>query len=1080
MIRQTYANAGLDCREDRCQFFEAHGTGTPAGDPIEARAVYEAFFGDSRSKVGSSDTMFIGSVKTAIGHLEGCAGLAGLIKALEAVRRGVVPPNLLFEHINPAIKPFTTNLRIPTEACPWPDLPASSPRRASVNSFGFGGTNAHAIIESFETALTTIEAGSPNELLPIPLVLSANCQRSLRNRIIQLHDSLRTSEAISLKDILFTMVERRSQLPIRAMYSGHTLPSLREKLRQTVEEDVTAFYEGARPSGQPDRILGVFTGQGAQWPTMGREILRRSVIAQELIARLEHSLASLPEPPNWTLSEQILADPSMSRLAEAEISQPLCTAVQLMLVELLRRAGVTFHSVIGHSSGEIVAAYTAGFLTAEDAIRIAYCRGICAKLAQGERGEFGSMMAVGLSYDDALELCDSHFSGRIDVAASNAPSSATLSGDKVAIEEAKALLDGRGTFARILKVDTAYHSHHMQPCAEPYLELLKACNIRPLPGEPSCQWISSVLGQRINASTHAGILAGEYWKANMVKPVLFSLAAELITQDALPHHIAIEIGPHPALKGPFGQTYERATGARLPYQGTLARNADDIEALSDTLGFLWCRLGKAAVNFRAYAECFSRLSTTMATNLPSYPWDHTHSFWKESRKSRNFRERTQPPHPLLGVRSAEDAALDMRWLNTLRLSDVPWLEGHKVEGQVIYPAAAYLVMAMESAKALDETQALDFVELYDVHILSAIQLSQDDAQGVEVLFTLKANDTQSIPDTARWACFTSSGGRDGTWKCHAKGQLRVEFSSSANDQLPPRSPPVASLNAVNMERFYTSLAQVGLEYTGDFKHLDSVVRQSGFATATAKAMGHDFSAMIHPALLDSAFQSLFAAYCWPDDGSLQAPFVPTFFKSLCLINKNQVRHGEPLIIDSYLTDANDRNITADIDIFTASESRPLLQLQGLTCTSLLRATSSDCKELYTRTEWELDAGTAIASADVSQHDTIGDLELVDLCERLSYSYLRELDKIIDRQEVIQMDWHFQRIFEWIDHLFPVIEAGAHSTIRKEWSTDRHSWLLEQAARYADQVDLLLIQAVGEKPACCCPQANDYAGAHDQR
>lgn len=1062
MIRQTYANAGLDYRKDRCQFFEAHGTGTPAGDPIEARAVYEAFFGDSLPGLGSSDTMFIGSVKTAIGHLEGCAGLAGLIKALEAVRRGVIPPNMLFEHLNPAIKPFSGNLRIPTEAAPWPVLPPNSPRRASVNSFGFGGTNAHAIIESFDNSPRIPEARSASELIPTPLVLSANSERSLRNQVVQLCSTLQAADGRRLEEILFTMAKRRSQLPFRAFFSGHNLESLRKKLEESSEEDAAiAFYEGEKPPGRPGRILGVFTGQGAQWPTMGREILQTSAFARNLMARLEQSLASLPEPPTWTLSEQILADPTTSRLSEAEISQPLCAAVQLMLVELLRRAGVTFDSVIGHSSGEIVAAYAAGFLTAEDAIRVAYCRGICAKLARGENGQSGAMMAVGMSYDEAAELCRGHFPGRIDVAASNAPSSTTLSGDKDAIDEAKALLDEQGTFARVLKVDTAYHSHHMQPCAEPYLDLLKACDIRPLPGNPSCGWFSSVLGERIDASAHAGILAGEYWKANMVKPVLFTIAAELTADDAVPCHLALEVGPHPALKGPFGQTYERATGARLPYQGTLARNTHDVEALSDTLGFLWSRLGKAAVNFVAYAQSFSAPSTTMAISLPSYPWDHTQSFWKESRKSRNFRQRTQPPHPLLGVRSSEDAALDMRWLNTLRLSDVPWLEGHKVEGQVIYPAAAYLVMAMESAKAIDETRDIQLVELYDVSILSAIQLSQDDSQGVEILFTLKVNDTQSDLNTAQWACFTSSAGSDGSWKCHAKGQLRVEFGSSTDNLLPSRSPPVASLKAVDMERFYASLTQIGLDYTGNFKHLDSVVRQSGFATATAKAMGHDFSAMIHPALLDSAFQSLFAAYCWPDDGSLHAPFLPTFFKSLRLINMNQVQHGEQLIIDSYLTEASGRDITADIDIFTCSNCRPLLQLQGLTCTSLLRAGPSNCKELYTRTEWEVDISSAIASTGLEHHDALEDLELVDLCERLSYSYLRELNKTIDRTEVVNMEWHFQRIFDWIDHLFPIIEAGQHPTISKEWSADQRPWLLEQAAKFPDQVDLLLIQAVGE-------------------
>ncbi|EEU43643.1 uncharacterized protein NECHADRAFT_70660 [Fusarium vanettenii 77-13-4] len=1055
LIRQTYTNAGLDLIKERCQFFEAHGTGTPAGDPIEARAIHEAFFEDS---AGGSDQMFVGSVKTAIGHLEGCAGLAGLIKALEAVRRGVIPPNQLFKTLNPALKAFAGNLSIPTETLPWPEIAPGTPRRASVNSFGFGGTNAHAILESFDNPL---QPGPVKGILSFPLVLSANSEKSLRKQISQLHDTIQESGEEGAEAILYTLAQRRSQLPVRTYFSGHTQQELLKKLSAASADDATISVASQETTNQTPRILGVFTGQGAQWPTMGREILKTSAFARDIIARLETSLASLQEPPRWTLSEQILADPETSRLGEAAVSQPVCTAVQLMLVELLRQAGITFSTVIGHSSGEIAAAYAAGFLTPEDAIRIAYCRGVCAKLAGGEEGQKGSMMAVGLSYEESACFCEDHFPGRIDVAASNAPGSATLSGDKDAILEAKALLDEQGTFARVLKVDTAYHSHHMQPCAEPYMALLRESNIQLLPGDDSCEWFSSVIGERMSAFSHGQFLTGEYWVENMVKPVLFTLASELAADSKLPCHVALEVGPHSALKGPFSQTYKRATGSQLPYQGALTRNLHDVEALSDALGFIWARLGKSAVNFASHAELFSSAKTSLSTNLPSYPWDHSQSFWKESRKSANFRQRTSPPHPLLGTRSAEDATQDLRWLNILHLDDAPWLEGHKVEGLVVYPAAAYLVMAMESAKSIDDTKTIQLVELFDVQILSAIQLNQD-SQGVETLFTLEIDNVNSLVATARWSLFTSIVGRGSNWKCNAKGHLRVEFDSRVQDSLlPSRNPPVASLTSVDMERFYTSLAEIGLEYTGAFKHLSNVQRQSGFATAKASQMSTDFSAMIHPALLDSAFQSLFAAYCWPDDGSLAAPFVPTFFKSLRIVSLDHVQNSQELTIDSYLTDTNDREITADLDIFTSDNEQPLLQLQGLTCTSLLRPGPSNAKELYTQTEWEVDISCAVASLDVQQHDAEGDLDLVDLCERLSYYYLRELNRNVDRSEVPAMDWHFQRIFEWIDYLFPIIEAGKHTTIRKEWSADEGSWLLQQASRFPDQVDLLLIQAVGE-------------------
>nr|ALQ32967.1 putative polyketide synthase [Fusarium sp. NRRL 25184] len=1056
LIRQTYRNAGLDIFKDRCQFFEAHGTGTPAGDPIEARAIHEAFFSDGDVV---TEPLYVGSVKTAIGHLEGCAGLAGLIKALEAVKRGIIPPNQLFGNINPAIKPYTANLEIPTDVKPWPKLDIGSPRRVSVNSFGFGGTNAHAIIEHFDNPPLPQFKG----VLSTPLVLSANTENSLRLQISRLTDVIADSNEDQVHSIIVTLAQRRSQLPFRTFFSGHDTRSLRKKLQDaTLEDAVLPVANPDVPSGHVPRILGVFTGQGAQWPTMGREILKTSSFSRSLIASLEDSLASLDEPPTWTLTEQIMADEDSSRLDEAAISQPLCTAVQIMVVELLRKAGIRLDCVIGHSSGEITAAYAAGFLSAKDAIRVAYLRGVCARLACGEYDAKGSMMAVGLSYEEASTFCAQKFPGLVDVAASNAPTSTTLSGDMASIHEAKALLDEQGTFARVLKVDTAYHSHHMLPCAQPYLDLLQGAKIRCLPGDKSVEWYSSVLGEQITSPLHGDILTGEYWVENMVNPVLFSVASELVAGATRACHLALEVGPHPALKGPFNQTYKRATGSQLPYQGTLTRNIHDVEALSDSLGFLWSRLGKSVVDLTGYAHAFSQPTTaTVAVGLPSYPWDHTQSFWKESRKSFKYRQRAEPPHPLLGYRSAEDTADSMRWLNYLRLDDVPWLEGHKVEGQVVFPAAGYLVMAMESARGIDEAKDIQLIDLFDVHILSAIQLSEG-SSAIETVFTLDIDKKESSYATARWALSTPISGRDNSWKCNAKGQLRVEFGASNNTCiLPPRTKTVASLTSVDVESFYNSLVSIGLEYNGEFKHLDRIDRQLGFATAHARQVVPGFSAMIHPAVLDAAFQSIFAAYCWPDDGTLQAPFVPTSFRSLRIINTGNLRDGEELAIESFLTNTSEREITADMEIFQAANEEPILQLQGLTCTSLLRPGPSNAKELYTRTEWEVDIASGIANSGSKSEDKPSDLELVDLCERLSYFYLRELNQKVGRHELPHMDWNFQRIFEWIGVLFPAIENGKHATVKRDWSDDSREWLMNQATKFPGCIDLQLIQAVGE-------------------
>ncbi|KAK4078956.1 hypothetical protein Trihar35433_61 [Trichoderma harzianum] len=1068
LIRQTYARAGLDWNKDKCQYFEAHGTGTPAGDPIEARAIHDAFFPSKAADGG--DIMYVGSVKTVVGHLEGCAGIAGLIKASEAVRRGVIPPNMLFERLNPGITPYVKNLKVPQQSIPWPETKDGAPRRASVNSFGFGGTNAHAIIESYEAGSVKAAVQKPESIIPNPLLLSATSTSTLKRMLSATRDFLASDHSTPLQDVLFTLGERRSQHAVRASFAGHSRERLIEKLQIALDDDSWTGTNVDAKVSQP-RFLGVFTGQGAQWPTMGREILKSSAVAAEILQKLQDSLQSLLDPPSWTLKDQILADKDTSRLAEAAVAQPLCTAVQVMLVDLLSLAGVRFNVVLGHSSGEIGAAYAAGMISAEEAIRIAYYRGVHASLARGSTGKAGAMMAVGLSYDEASDFVEQNFPGRIDVAASNAPASVTLSGDKDAIEEAQAVFQEQGTFARLLLVDTAYHSSHMIPCSEPYMESLAACKIEPKQPREGCTWFSSVYGDRMEGDVIES-LTGEYWKDNMVNPVLFSMAVELAANGELPCDVALEVGPHPALKAPFTQTYKQTGATVPPYQGVLARGKHDVECISETLGFLWMYLGSSGIkssgiNFRNFTKAFnSDSSPQLATNLPAYPWDHSQSFWKESRKSRNFRSKPNARHPLLGDRSTEDIDQSMVWRNILRIEELPWLDGHRVEGQVIYPAAGYLVMALESCNALTLGREVELIELYDVEIGNAIPLSQD-TPGVETLFTLKPAklDPKSETTTAEWACYSPAGDANGPWRCNASGSVRIVFGAADDDVLPRRVAPAVSLSNVEIDRFYTSLTEIGLNYTGPFRALEAIHRKSGMSSSTTtQAPVGELPTIIHPAILDAAFQSIFAAFCWPGDGTLRNPFVPTKLRKLRVVSRRLVESARCLQVDSYITESSAQNLTADLEIFESGSNKGIIQLEGLTCTSLIPPSQRDYKELYTRPQWELDIASAVASLPTSRGDHVDDLELVDLCERLTYYYLRQLNDRIDRSEVPAMVWHFQRIFEWIDFLFPWIEEGTHPTIRKEWKSDTYEWLDQQRARFPDQVDLQLITAVGENLA----------------
>jgi len=1079
LMRQTYRKAGLDITNpsDRCQFFEAHGTGTPAGDPIEARAIRDAFFPVSSTGLANSEEdekLFVGSVKTTIGHLEGCAGLAGLIKASEAVRRGIIPPNMHFNRLNPKILPLYQNMRVPSECQPWPVLDPHQPRRASVNSFGFGGTNAHAIVESYEPERPSpIPSSLSSPLLMEPLIFSANSETSLRSMVEAYRAAIMNSGPLSLSDLAWTLRTRRSEHPIKAFFSGISKDAILASMESWLENPSASL--GVRPPLYSDkpRLLGVFTGQGAQWAGMGLQLLQSSQAARECVLRLEASLAQLPDRPSWSLMQEMSNTGKDSRLSEAEIAQPLCTAVQVMLVDLLYSVGVTLDVVVGHSSGEIGAAYAAGVISAAEAIRIAYYRGVHTKLAQGPDGSPGAMLAVGLSFDEAQKFCETpSLNGRVEVAASNAPGSVTLSGDLDAINAAKALLDEDKVFARLLKVDKAYHSRHMIPCSEAYLQSLRACLIDPKAPRRGCDWVSSVTGELFDEYSDLELFAGPYWVDNMLKPVLLYTAVEEALNSDPRFDLALEIGPHPALKGPVTQTIKYFAQASVPYNGTLTRGVHDVEALSNTFGFLMTNLGVPALKLDEYLRASTPdFSLYVVTPLPSYPWDHRQSFWRESRRSRFYRQRAKPRHDLLGSRSPDDVDQTMIWHNVIRMEETPWLTGHKVQGQMIFPAAGYLVMALEAARELFADREVAYVELLEVELSRAISF-KDDSSEVEVLFTLKQVNDGSTSDEgkmlmAEFACF-SAADKLSSWDLNVRGHLQVRFKDELSSSRSKRIDPALVLSSVDTDCFYTSLASIGLDYTGLFRRLKSIERKMHRAVASAIEYSDDLElpAMIHPALLDASFQTLFAAFCWPDDGSLQTPFVPTEIKRLRVNYRTteESPSGRPVTIDSFITSATAQKICGDVEIYDGQSAEMIVQVEGLNCTMLGRPSAADDRELFASTVWDMDIGSGISSAAAEIEDKAEDLQLVDLCERLSYFYLRELNSTVVRNERSGMIWHHQSIFDFIDYLFPIIESGQHPTIRAAWTNDTPEWLESQVTKYRDQIDLQLIRAVGKNLA----------------
>ncbi|RAK98120.1 putative hybrid PKS/NRPS enzyme EqiS-like protein [Aspergillus ibericus CBS 121593] len=1049
LIRQTYARAGLDLsrREDRPQYFEAHGTGTMGLTP--------------------EDDIYIGSIKTVIGHTEGAAGIAGVLKASLALQNAQVPPNLLFNRLSPAVAPFAKHLRLPTTLKPWPALPQGAPRRASVNSFGFGGSNGHAILESYEPPKASVTDGA-SALIATPFVFSAQSERTLVAMLERFADYLQGDSTPSLRDVAWTLHTKRSTFGVRSAITAANTDELISKVQAKLKAAGETPVGVKSTSKRGDRILGIFTGQGAQWATMGRELLRSSSTVRKIISTLDKSLAQLPpsDRPPCSIEQEMMNDDN-GRIGQASVSQLLCTAVQIVLVDMLESAGVRFRAVVGHSSGEIGAAYAAKFITATDAIRIAYYRGLYAKLAGGKEGQSGAMMAAGTSLDDARELCAlPEFEGRISVAAFNSSASVTLSGDKDTIEQAQLVFTEEKKFARVLRVDTAYHSHHMQRCAEPYVAALKACQIVPqTPPADAPVWFSSVRnGEQIVGSP--ADLAAQYWESNMTQPVLFATALEAALTHSGPFDLAIEVGPHPALQAPATQTMQDVSQGKTPYTGVLSRGKNDVTTFAEALGVAWTHCDRATVDFAAYDRRFfpDGSPVSFVKTLPAYPWDHERSYWYESRTEKSQRLRSGPVHNLLGVPYGDITDTEVKWRNFLIPNEIPWLKGHQLQGQAVFPAAAYAAMAWEAALLqVGEHQPVRVVEVTDLTIHRSISFP-DDASSVETVLTL-ANITRREGDSfsAQFTVQTPPNKDSEKLVLVGSGSISLLLGAPTAGTMPPRAESLPNMVDIDPDDFYGSLSQLGYGYTGSFRAMTSLQRKMNHSTGTFE-IPTDEKLLVHPALLDIAFQALFAALSYPGDGALWSLHVPTSIRRIRVNPFHCVSEDDmplELSFDATLVETVTANETlGDVVILAPDGQQAMLQVEGVSSVPFTKATQADDRNIFSEMVWKrAEADGASVLAD--HRATPEEIERAYACERVAHFYLKQLHYQISAEEARSAAPHHQRLLDFAAHLVAEVAGGKRSYTETAWVKDTEEDIHKLFAQYPDDIDLRIMRSVGE-------------------
>ncbi|TGJ81907.1 hypothetical protein E0Z10_g6842 [Xylaria hypoxylon] len=981
-IRAAYKNAGItDFRATT--FLECHGTGTLAGDPVEVKGV-SSVFAQGR-ELGQE--LIIGSIKSNLGHSEAAAGLSGLIKAILAVESGVIPGTPTFVTPNPNIDWAGSKVKASRTSTKWPS--SSVIRRASVNSFGFGGANAHVVVEqapvthhvsSYKQVTTNFFDDSDDDddddgfitkkakksSSSTLLVFSANDASSLKSNVKGLSAHLiNPTVSVDLMDLAFTLSEKRS----RHYYRAFTIVG---SSKHEIKEETLTFGKQAT---SPPKVGFVFTGQGAQWSQMGRDLINSFPLAEKVIRELNEVLQALPDPPSWSLLLELTEDRSTEALRQPEFSQPLVTALQLSILEVLRSWGIQPKAVVGHSSGEIAAAAAAGLITPQDAIKVAYFRGQAAKKVGPAAAAVG-MLAVGVGPKE-VEKYLTPFGGEIQIACFNSPSSLTLSGTRSALNQICDCIKKDGHFARMLLVDLAYHSSFMADIGEFYEKMLLDANIlhEPSSKSPEVCMFSSVTGRPFLPTERPNVA---YWKQNMVSAVQFSQAVSKLLQNTeAGADFLIEVGPSNALSGPIAQikqAIQGITGANAQYTSTLKRGSDSILAMYDMAGKLF--LAGGAVNLAKVNRLDQESAKTrpnIIVDLPNYSWNHTSKYWHETQASKDWRFKKFINHDLLGSKTLGSSWQSPVFKKVLKLSESPWLRDHKLGAQVVFPGAAYMTMAIEAiyqcalvTKWKEVAPTRYRYRLCDVKFNRALVLEDNSETRVTLALTpLKGGSTRN------WYEFRVCSAQETLEREHCTGMVCVE--TDYRDTTAPKEAVKPLEFPTPATVWYKALGDIGYKFGPCFqKHLrveTMVGKRTSRSIVNLEAPQSDPYSQsnypMHPAVMDACLQTGSPSLWMGDPSSANMVLVPKVIDSLIVAGGRKMpTQGITNSSVTFLGVGNRdlaRNYATNVALYDPQDGALLFEMRGLASAEIEANEDDSANHSFSRLSWNPDADILMAS-----------------------------------------------------------------------------------------------------------------------
>ncbi|NLT70348.1 MAG: SDR family NAD(P)-dependent oxidoreductase, partial [Verrucomicrobiaceae bacterium] len=939
MLEDAYAKAGIEPKQVR--YMEAHGTGTPVGDPIETRALGQVL---SQGR-DEGDYCLIGSVKTNIGHLESGSGVAGLAKAALVLYHDTVPASLNFKRPNPNIPFEEFKLKVAADLQPLPHLGDFLPV-VGVNSFGFGGTNSHIVLEAAPAPVAATKDGLPPSVdgksadgegvdapaaekadRPVLVPLSGRGDDALRDSVIKWRRFLKATNS-ELSGIAAAAGRKREHHDNRLAFVARDSEELIHGMTEWLATKDGANVVAGRPAPEAHPLVFVYTGQGAQWWAMGQELIQREPVFRRVLEEMDAHLKPLA---GWSLIEEMTRDEANSQINRTNIAQPAIFGLQIALTELWKSWGIVPSKVVGHSVGEVAAAYVAGAYTMEDAVTIIYHRSRLQDMTGGK----GRMVAVGLSQSEARKVIAGK-EDQVQVAVINSPGMVTLAGDTEPLEALVATLEEEGKFVRWLRIDYAFHTHQMEPIKDELLETLSGIQ----PRATTIPYISTVTGGICEGTK----LDGEYWWQNVRESVLFAPAiANLIRsgEDSF-----LEVGPHPALQNPIMECLSDQ-GRKGFYFSSLKRKTDESVELLTNLARL--HVHGYEVDWKAVNQ-----SDGADVRLPTYAWQKE-TYWLESAEGQYLR--CAPfEHPLLGL--AQTAPCPT-WRFELDPRYFTWLDDHRFWDSVVFPASGYGEIGLAIARKLfpDENYAVE-----DLEMKKALFVSEEKVPVVEVIFD---------PTTRVFQIFSSVGERK-DWDLNCQGVLRKQ-------PLPvDHSVDLEAIKAnlprhFSHEEYYEDYEEAGYQFRPLFQHLENVWRRDGEALAEMVAPeglrdsipDHHF----HPAVLDACFHTVKGGQVIPD-GALATDYfyLPAAIRSIRLhVEKLPLRLWGHALVNS----DNDREyIIADIKIYDDGGNL-VAEVYGFRADRVEQAQTDDLEKCLYTASWEplrlkgtrIDGGAALPDPD---------------------------------------------------------------------------------------------------------------------